>query len=138
MTTETSVVKSGTVSVQNGLMRLTGNSEFTADERKQIEARMTAESKRYIRGAGDEYLQLEIAEHDLAVAIKRAQRALCDTRQFKELQEYRANLKAIRARRSEILTKCLGVFESMLSGVRKGTALYKKMAMMLAGSQDGE
>ena len=46
--------------------------------------------------------------------------------------------RILRARRADIETKCLGVLESMLAGVRKGTALYKKIAMSLASREDGE
>lgn len=134
-TTTTAITRQAEVKSEKGLMIVAGEAEFTADELATITGRMNPETKKYLSTLNKEFMLLDIAELDLQLEIKRAQRNLKDTKEFRILQQHKQNLRLLREQRYEIRTKGKGVFESVLGAVRKGTALYRKLVMYRAAEE---
>ncbi len=129
-----------TVSItkSNAMIVVSGNAEFTEDEFKIIRTKMTVEMEKYLGILNGNFMYLDSAETDLVSAIKRAQRDLRESKEYVRLQSLKQNLKAVQAQRSTVRTKALGCFESLLSGVRKNTSLYKKIMMFLSANEDAQ
>lgn len=126
----------GTAEKKNGTLVIAGTTEFTPTEMQEIKTKMTPETKKYLSGLNNEFMMLDVAEEDLQIAIRRAERNLRDTREYRLLMEKKQHLKLLRARRHDIRTKGLGVFESLLGGIRRASPLYKKLLMLKASEEE--
>lgn len=126
-----------TIAKRDTMLVITGEAQFDSDESAQIKARMTPETEKCLNNWNREFMLLDSAESDLMISIKRKQRDLRECKEYIQLQQLKLNLKQVRAQRSNIRIKALGIFESLLSGVRKGTSLHKKIVMMLSMGEEG-
>ena len=114
--------------------------QFTADELRQIEARIGQQGMLYLdeqkKDIGAYTTCIENAESQLQEEMRKLKR----TPEWRAVAELRQDIKRMRDRRRSIYHKMLGVIEQALRSVRKTDKMYKKILMLTANlrtSEDG-
>jgi len=125
-----------TTTTHDSTLVIAGAADFTSEELATIKGTLSGPIEKQLHVMNREYLQLDSALVDAQIAIRRAQQRLRDTKEFQLLQNLKRDEKMLRARRDEIRLKAHGLFETALSGVQRGRAMYKKMVSLLAVEEE--
>ncbi len=115
-----------------------GGGEFSTAELEQIGKKITPDMRKQLNLLNREYLELDVARAALQRDVKRALRDNQETAEYKRHKNLKADLKLLDARVSELRIKGLGIMEMLVNSVRRGTAMYQKILMLMVARSNGK